>query len=154
MKRIVIIMLLYLAVGGLGCSSLGGKVETSFTETVTDPEGFTTTTGYSAVSKAGMFGQLDTSSHTFRYDFGEETNVIASGQDAIGQDNTGNQVAMAMVTELLQAVIQQVGAVKAREMALRATLAEAQIAAESAALTSGQPLPWERVVERLLAERP
>lgn len=53
MKRTVIIMLLYLAVGGLGCSSLGGKVETSFTETVTDPEGFTTTTGYEAVSKAG-----------------------------------------------------------------------------------------------------
>lgn len=53
MKRAVC-FLLCLTLTGLGCSSLGGKVETTFTETVTDPDGFTTTTGYEAVSKAGM----------------------------------------------------------------------------------------------------
>ncbi len=148
MRKFTTLSLCLMLAGLLGCSALGGKVETSFTETVTDADGLETTTAYKAVSKAGMFGQLDTSSHTFRYDFGEKENTIASGQDAMGQDNTGNQVAAAMFAELLGVMVQQMGAIKAQELAMRAAIAEAQIAA------GGQSAPWIEILNRVLAMQP
>lgn len=142
-KTIMLCMALALA----GCSSLGGRVLTSFSETVTDEEQTTVTTAYTAESRAGMFGQLDTSSHQFRYDW--EGNSIASGQNAAGQDNTGNQAMLTMLSEVLKMAIEQVSAVQAQQIALRAAMAEAQAAGGGA-----QSDAWMAVLAKLLEQSP
>ena len=142
-KTVVLLLVLALA----GCSSMGGRVNTSFTESVTEEGQTTVTTAYTADSRAGMFGQLDTSSHQFRYDW--EGNSISSGQNAQGQDNTGNQAMLTMLTEVLKMAIEQVSAVQAQQIALRATMAEAQAAAGSP-----QSDAWMAVLARLLEQSP
>lgn len=142
-KGIVLCLVLALA----GCSSLGGRVRTSFSESVTEDGQTTVTTSYTADSRAGMFGQLDTSNHEFKYDW--EGNSIATGQNAQGQDNTGNQAMLTMLTEILKMAIEQVSAVQAQQIALRAAMAEAQAAGDGA-----QSDAWMAVLAKLLAAEP
>lgn len=145
--RRAVVLCLAAAIGG--CSSLGGRVQTTFSESVTDPADQTTvTTAYRAESRAGLFGKLDTSNHEFRYAWDGE-NEIATGQSAAGQDNAGNQMLLQVMSELMTLAIQQAGTLQAQKLAVQAALAEAQLAAQA----TGTPVePWMRLLTRLMSE--
>jgi len=83
-----------------GCAT----VSTQFSETVTDPDGTSTTTQYEAVSTAPPFGKLDTTGHQWVYDWGGDVNHIGTGQDAAGVDNTGWSVIIPLFETLVNAI--------------------------------------------------
>jgi len=88
-----------------GCAT---SVKTGFSESITDPvTGEVETTKYEAISKAGPFGELDTTSHNFgyRYGEGEPQNEISTGQEARGVSNAGQIEALKSALPVLQAVI-------------------------------------------------
>ena len=70
---------------------LSGCVTTRFNETTVDADGSNTTTTYKATSAAWPLGKVDTTNHEFGYKYGGAENTIATGQQAAGIDNTGQQ---------------------------------------------------------------
>jgi len=85
-----------------GCTT--SAVNTVFSETITDTDGVITSTEYSARSKAGLMGELDTSSHDFRYSYGGEENIISAGQSSAGIDNSNQTLLMPILEALINAI--------------------------------------------------
>ncbi len=87
---------------GCGTTSL---VKTKFNETIVDSEtGDESTTSYEAVSKAGLLGTLDTSSHDWQYSWGGEENMITTGQVSEGIDNTAQVAIVDVLSDALSAL--------------------------------------------------
>jgi len=89
-------ILLIFGLGVQGCMTLGGGVRSEFSETA---DGVVTT--YTAESKAGLFGELDTSNQNWVYEYDEQGGKIATGQSAKGLDNSGNVEALRAMGETL-----------------------------------------------------
>lgn len=63
-------------------------------------------TSFTAVSKAGPFGQLDTTNQQLVYEWDSEHGGIAVGNEARGLDNSGQVAAVQAVAPILSALVQ------------------------------------------------
>ena len=63
-------------------------------------------TSFTAVSKAGPFGQLDTTNQQLAYEWDSEHGGIAVGNEARGLDNSGQVAAVQAVAPILSALVQ------------------------------------------------
>lgn len=88
---------LVLAVG-LGLAGCATSARTEFI----DADG----TSFTAVSKAGPFGTLDTTNQKLVYEWDSEAGGISVGQDARGLDNSGQVEALRASVEVLPALVQ------------------------------------------------
>ena len=89
-----------IALVGAGCAT----VKTTFREETIDTDGGSTSTTYKAVSLAPPLGKLDTTSHEWIYKYGGDENVIATGQNAAGIDNTGQAVLIPLFEVMMNAI--------------------------------------------------
>jgi hypothetical protein len=81
--------------------AMGGCATSARTEFV-DADG----TSFTAVSKAGPFGQLDVTNQQLAYKWDSEQGSIAVGNEAQGLDNSGQVAAVQAVAPILSALVQ------------------------------------------------
>ena len=84
------------------CVLLAGCVTTRFSNSYTREDGTVSTTKWLAISSAWPGGKLDTSNQTMETTFGG--GHMATGQAAMGMDNTGMNAAFQAILELVKRV--------------------------------------------------
>lgn len=131
-KTVLILSLLALAVG---CNTMGGTVETRFSETVMDDSGNPVTTSYEATSKAGFLGELEQSNHQFNYRWGGDENEIATGQSGTGQNNTNNVVLVEAISAGIAAGLGTLESVLLKKIDVQAAAEAARAANPDAQVT-------------------
>jgi len=98
MPKLILCALLVCA----GCMT-GPSITGSFKESITDGTGATTSTEYSATSKAGLFSKLDAAANKFTYKLGENGS-IAVGSEGSGFDSTPQIEALSALGKTLAEV--------------------------------------------------
>lgn len=86
---------------GAAAAMVSGCATSARTEFV-DADG----TSFTAVSKAGPFGQLDVTNQQLAYKWDSEQGSIAVGNEAAGLDNSGQVAAVQAVAPLLSALVE------------------------------------------------
>jgi hypothetical protein len=133
MKKILLMPLLMVLLAG--CSTMGGTVETRFSETVTGEDGNPVTTTYEATSKAGFLGELEQSNHQFSYSWGGDENVISTGQSGTGQSNAGNAILVEAISAGITAGLGTLESVLLKKIDVQAAAEAARAANPDAQVT-------------------